>query len=331
MLLGQRFNEVIAESVDFYFAQGGEQSKGNQLVYEAARRAERRGQWPKGEVVRAGRMIAEGVRYTKSIDNFIRTHSDKEAIKGVAKVAIAFTILNAERDSALWIDGTKGRRQFRSEDAVRTSWLDDFFGVLQDGIIEQQNLDKIFEGLTIINFNYDRCVEHFLFQVMRRLFTGKDERDIGDLMSRTLKISHPYGSVGKLPWEGHRDSEPVEFGADPTEVDLLALSDRIRTFNEEIEEGEELRAMRQALRDADRIVFLGSHFHKQNMELLATRQPEGSGGRPDVYATAFRRPEPDKTIIRRRISGMLAGRGTVVGFSQSCAELLSVYATTLIG
>jgi hypothetical protein len=37
----------------------------------------------------------------------------------------------------------------------------DFFGLLQEGIVESRNLETIFDNLAIINFNYDRCVEHF--------------------------------------------------------------------------------------------------------------------------------------------------------------------------
>ena len=73
----------------------------------------------------------------------------------------------------------------------------------------------IFKHLTIVNFNYDRCVEHFLFHAMQA-WSLKDEREIAELM-KGLNIYHPYGSVGDLPWQS---GDGIEFGG---EVDVSGL------------------------------------------------------------------------------------------------------------
>jgi hypothetical protein len=100
------------------------------------------------------------------------THSDKEAIKIIAKNAIVHRILEAERNSSLFIDQAAFGR-LKDEDMVRRSWLQAFFSTLQDGIIETQNIENISDNLGIINFNYDRCIEHFRFQAMQRLYPAK--------------------------------------------------------------------------------------------------------------------------------------------------------------
>jgi len=46
------------------------------------------------------------------------------------------------------------------------SWLSDFFYLLLEGIIVDKNLSDIFNNLTIINFNYDRCIAQFLFYAL---------------------------------------------------------------------------------------------------------------------------------------------------------------------
>ncbi len=146
-------------------------------------------------------MIAEGIKYSRSIDNYVHSHSDKEAVKTVAKIAIVQTILDAERACHISIDPQVHPPRFKDERRAHKSWLSDFFTVLQDGIVESKNLDEIFDNLTIINFNYDRCIEHYLFHVMHRLYPSKGEGHLTGLLNQKLKILHPYGLVGNLPWQ----------------------------------------------------------------------------------------------------------------------------------
>ncbi len=102
-------------------------------------------------------MIASGIKYTRSIDNYVHTHSDKEAVKTVAKVAIVQTILDAEKECHISIDPQIFPPRFKDESKAHRSWFSDLFEFLQDGIVEARNLDQIFKNLTIVNFNYNRC------------------------------------------------------------------------------------------------------------------------------------------------------------------------------
>ena len=54
----------------------------------------------------------------------------------------------------------------------------------------------IFKHLTIVNFNYDRCVEHFLFHAMQA-WSLKDEREIAELMKGPEYL--PSLWVGRRP------------------------------------------------------------------------------------------------------------------------------------
>src|SRR5690606_23024177 len=146
-------------AVNFYI-EGGRMVRGDSRI-AAALQSQAVGGW--GPFLQAGRMIADGVRYSRSIDNYVHSHSDKEAVKTVAKMAIVQTILDAEKSCHISVDTQAHPLRFRDEPRAHKSWLSDFFTVLQDGVIEAKNLDKIFDNLTIVNFNYDRCVEHYLF------------------------------------------------------------------------------------------------------------------------------------------------------------------------
>lgn len=121
----------------------------------------------------------------------------------------------------------------------------------------------------------------------------------------TLKIFHPYGVVGHLPWS--KEKRQVGFGV-VNYGDMVGLSQEIRTFNEKIEEGGDLKSMRDEVSAADRIVFLGFHFHPQNIELLKATPP-ARGSTVDLYATAKDRSSADKLLLDDKIRAMLQERG----------------------
>ena len=50
-----------------------------------------------------------------------------------------------------------------------------------------ENLGDVFKHLTIVNFNYDRGVEHFLFHAMQA-WSLKNEGEVAELM-KSLSIS----------------------------------------------------------------------------------------------------------------------------------------------
>ncbi len=132
--------------------------------------------------------------------------------------------------------------------------------LLQDGIIAGENLADIFKNILIINFNYDRCIEQFLYWTLQDLFGIAGGR-AAELIAK-LKIYHPYGVVAPLPWQ---KSGGLEFGGDPHGYDSYAsLIDNIRTYNDEVQEGIDLQIMRQIFASSMRFIWLGFHFHKQN-------------------------------------------------------------------
>lgn len=329
MPLGEDLAERIAKAVDFYI-DGGEYKKGDRRIAEALQRT---GEW--GSFLTAGRMIAGGIKYSRSIDNYVHAHSDKEAVKTVAKMAIVQTILDAEKDCHIGIAPDKHPPCFKDEGKTYKSWLSDFFSVLQDGVIEAKNLDKIFDNLTIINFNYDRCVEHFLFYVMQRLYPSKGERYVTELINAKLKILHPYGVVGNLPWQCKTNA--VHFGGAGPYSDLATLSGQIRTYNEEVDDKQKIGEIRQAVAKAKIIVFLGFHFHKQNVELLSPEadQPPVTGTAV-VYATQIKRSSADIGVIdAQRIPQILHGRVVLPSSSyttqRSCQEFFRDFGGILSG
>jgi hypothetical protein len=328
MPLGDRLAERIAASVDFYL-EDGDYKKGDRRIAEELQRL---GDW--GSFLSAGRMIAGGIRYSRSIDNYVHTHSDKAAVKTVAKIAIVQTILDAEKNCHIAIAPELHPPRFSDEVKAQKSWLSDFFTVLQDGVVEAKNIDDIFNNLTIINFNYDRCIEHFLFHAMQRLYPSKGEGYVTELMNAKLKVIHPYGVVGNLPWQSRTNA--VHFGGGRFN-DLALLSEQIRTYNEEIEDRTKIGEAHRAIGEAARLVFLGFHFHKQNVELLAAGMdvPKYSG-KVLIYGTQVNRAPADLEIIKGlRIPQILHGRSPMAGShytnERGCKELFRDFGGVLSG
>jgi hypothetical protein len=307
MPLGDRLSELIADAVNCYFDRG-DQTKGKTEIWKAVNRIAQRTNVSSDLFLTAGRRIATGIKYARSIDNYVHTHSDSEEVKAVAKVAIVHTIIAAERQSAIWLDSGKMPFQFNDEVLAHKSWLSDFFMVLQDAVIAAKSLDRIFDNLTIINFNYDRCIDHYLYYVMQRLYSTKDEPYVRDLLNSSLKILHPYGAVGYLPWQS--PVKAVRFGGEPIEDDIAEISSGIRTYNEEIEDKNKIEEVRMAMASAKRIVFLGFHFHKQNVELLSQEADlPALRGTVSLYGTRINRSGADMEIIQnRRMPRILHGR-----------------------
>jgi hypothetical protein len=70
--------------------------------------------------------------------------------------------------------------------------------------ISHKKIDDVFHGLTLISFNYDRCLEHFLFNALQRLY-DVDAKKAADICNNA-QIFHPYGAVGALPYQNKNNS-----------------------------------------------------------------------------------------------------------------------------
>ncbi len=334
MPLGDKLADLISGAVSFYYDKGL-LANGNAHIAEALQRISQLKNVNWQAFLIAGRMIAGGIKYTRSIDNYVHTHSDKEAVKTVAKVAIVQTILEAERECAISIDPQQFPPRFRKEDEAYKSWLSDFFTMLQDGVIEAKNVDRIFSNLTIVNFNYDRCIEHYMFHVMQRLYPSKGEAYVTELMNTTLKVLHPYGSVGNLPWQSKTNA--VRFGGEQDCNDLGSLSNQIRTYNEEVDDKKKIDELRTIMAEAKRIVFLGFHFHKQNVELLSPEVDKPDlKGTLSIYGTRINRSSADiESIQNVKMRRILHGRTELPSSAyiteRGCKELFRDFGGILSG
>lgn len=189
-------------------------------------------------------------------------------------------------------------------------------------------VDKVFSNVAFIVFNYDRCIEHFLFHALQYLYAIKAQR-AAELM-RSLTIIHPYGTIGDLPFMG---SSQITFGGEGERLSeaYFALSARIRTYTEQIKDPTELNAAREQVDLAERIVFLGFAFHDQNLKLI---QPTTLIKRKALYGTAYGMSQSDIQVITEQLRLFFDEPGRLTfhplfDVTHTCSGLFDFYTKSL--
>jgi hypothetical protein len=262
--------------------------------------------------------IRDGMAQAMSIDNFLDAHAGNPGVELCGKLAIALSIVQAEQQSSLFIDERK-QEKFLPE-KLRDTWYEKYFRKLVENV-RLQKIENIFENVSFIIFNYDRCVEHFLYHSLQRYY-ALSERDAAFLVDRLI-VSHPYGLVGKLPWQAN--AQGVSFGGQHRGMNLLGIAKQIRTFAERVEDQAALESIRSQIRDAETVIFLGFAFHPSNMELIIP--PETTSKR--IFGTAKGISDHDLGVIHSQISNVISvppqmGRH-ILDNRLTCSEFFGYY------
>ncbi len=239
----------------------------------------------------AGWRIRDGLPTAASIDDFLDMHSHDELMQTIGKAAIVKSILEAERDSHLYFDPNNSRNKLVLE-TLEGSWFMKFIRVLGRGI-PKSNAGQIFDNVSFVVFNYDRCVEFFLLQALQAMYSIP----VNDAASivQDLSIVHPYGTIGELPHLGNGDQIPFG-GVKNYDFDYIKLAKRIKTYTEQIAGSEITNRIRGEVERAEQVVFLGFAYHAQNMLLL--RPVEELVSVVPIYGTALGMSDSDVEIAR---------------------------------
>lgn len=202
-----------------------------------------------------------------SIDDFLEHRPE---FQEVGKAAIALILLPLENEHNLiskWMNDRLGNRKPQ----LGEHWYKHLFNLLRSPF-EDFGKNK----LSIITFNYDRSLEHFLFSTLQKSY-GKSDKECAEKLN-AIEIIHVYGQLSFLPWEAV-GGEKVEFGAcgkkpDDREKRILAhhAMNFIKTMSEGFEEKDpDIAKARQLMAKAQNIFFLGFGFHPRNLEILGMK------------------------------------------------------------
>lgn len=319
---GDGLKTDIARSLDFKLDDMALRHGGSKILYESIRKLASTESAPDlGWYGGRAANLVHALPASRSIDNFLDSHSEDARTVIVGKLAIAYEILRAERASKLFF---KSRLDLVG---VQSTWLNSLFGLL----VEQCNPANIETRLTetsFIVFNYDRCIEHYMTNALQTHYRmGADQ---ADAIVNGISIVHPYGQVGYLPGMTNHGSPPTAFGAKPAASELLDISKSLKTFTEGVDPtSDSLARIRSIIQTAERIVFLGFAFHPINMKLLNPGAAKSNAS--SAYATGKGLSVPDARLIKELLKSTIAPhlKNLDIAIGKSCLELFFEYGRSL--
>lgn len=292
---GQELKKNIAKLLDIRFDDWGSRMvSGDTEILEALRsHAQQAGARDINPYIHAAWRIRNAMPQAISIDNFIDSHQNDTRLTLCGKLGIVRGILHAEKKSALHVDRRSDKRHPNFA-AFSETWFEPIMQLLTQNC-QLSGIGDRLSRLTFVIFNYDRCVEQFLYHGLQNYY-GIDEAGAAALL-KNLKIYHPYGTVGRLPWQG--GAPRMEFGGEPSVANLLQLTQEIRTFTEGTDpDSSDIKELRAKVRDADVALFLGFAYHSMNLALLQAESPHRSPNRARYFGTTFGMSQSDSDLVK---------------------------------
>ncbi|MEO0689158.1 MAG: hypothetical protein AAFY51_02545 [Pseudomonadota bacterium] len=216
-------------------------------------------------LLEAGKTIKQASRVTTSIDAVLEQYgSDNANVIAVGKIALAYYTLQAESKSTLAVEPRDaGDLPLRGTE----NWLFQLGQLITKGVPRAQ-AEQCLDKLSLVCFNYDRAIEHYMPWVLTMAF-GMPMDEARELVSTHLRIVHPYGSPGSLPWNPGA-GQPCEWG-DETPKDWLAVAKGIYTASERTRDKRFSSFLMAEIASGRRLGFLGFGFDPMNTSMLFDR------------------------------------------------------------
>lgn len=320
-MLTERISEIVR------IEDRGLHVDGDRVYLEALRRITKNQSSAFAEYVDASRQIEDAMPQVISIDNFIDMHAGDVHIATCGKLAIVKSILEAERRSLLYVDPSNTYNTINFGGDLRKTWYSAFIKLLTENC-RDSDLSERLQRLTLVVFNYDRCIEHYLYRSFPNLYRRQiSDQRAAELVSE-IDILHPYGVVGSLPWQSN--ARPADFGREPSASDLVLLKDGLSTYTEELRTDQEsVERIRDKVRSARYLIFLGFSFQRQNMNLLFPDRGSRrirSNSRFDVFATGVGMSKSAREVVKadlQAVTGAEPGRVHVEDLT--CSSLFHEY------
>ena len=186
---------------------------------------------------------------TSSIDLFLTRN---KGFMELGKAAITFLLANYEIGS-----------KFREEIVDRKyDWYFELYNTLTKSIINPEDISKFTQNhISIITFNYDRSLEHFIYESLVNSFRTK-VKEINELML-SFNIVHVYGKLAPLPWE---NPEGIEYGNNVLKEYFFDFSKNIQIIYDERKTKPE--ETMELISNATNIFFLGFGYSEENLEAI---------------------------------------------------------------
>lgn len=309
--IGNELKTQISRALNFKVERGGyDISGGDEVIFQALNIESQIPGNNYGALFSAAKHIFRAIPQAQSIDNFIDAHANNKCIELVGKLAITSCILKAERNSKLYINQRSGNSTLDFS-KLEDVWLTKFMRILVENS-RLEDMPERMKSVSMIIFNYDRCVEHFLMHALANYYGIGLEKS--QELVEMMHIYHPYGTVGSLKYNGsvtydgsqnyNGSSQVIGFGAEPDGKLLLALSKGIKTFSEGTDEStSDIAEIRSLVKNVPTTIWLGFAFHHLNMRLLSNSfvSKISDHGEKQSFATAYGMSKHDTLLIAEEI------------------------------
>lgn len=245
----------------------------------------------------AAEKITRAMPFSRSIDTYLESQQDDQHVVHLGKLAICHCILDAESQSHL---SGGDRHQVRKREGLSQSWYAPLGRILTAGH-RPSDITNLFENVSFVVFNYDRCLEVYLERLVNDYFDVDGATATATL--RSAEIVHAYGQVGKMAWQTEQDEQQdaVLFGGispfmDP-DPNIDRLSEQIRTYTETTDSQTGMR-IKRLMSEADTVVFVGFGFINQNMKLI---KPYRNAPVKRIFGTTFGFSRDDQKAISLKV------------------------------
>ena len=183
---------------------------------------------------------------TKSIDLFL---SRNPKFMDIGKLAIKLSIYNSELGSI-----------FREKVEREEDWYSYLFDRLTNESTASDQYIITDNRIKFITFNYDRSLEHFLYESMINSYSEMDTGIIEHEVKK-IKLIHMFGTISPLPWQengglAYRKNKVFIDNADNLDIIYNKTDDPM------------IIEAQKYIRKAKLIFFLGFGYAKENLELL---------------------------------------------------------------
>jgi hypothetical protein len=184
---------------------------------------------------------------SSSVDAFLEHRLE---FLDIGKLAITLSLIPLEVEHRLF--DIKVREQ---------SWYEYLFGKLNAPF-------NVFDEnrLSVITFNYDRSIEHYMFKAMKNLYGKSDEECATKL--NNIPIIHVHGRLGPLPWQDNTGRAYMPRPDLLKSEGIKSVSEQIVVISEDVDTSRDFEDAFKLMRTAERIYFLGFGYHEMNLRRL---------------------------------------------------------------
>ncbi|SRR6266481_751023 len=218
-----------------------------------------------------------------SVDAFLERNSDYIEI---GKVAIAYCLIPYEDE----------RRLFPPRSDIH----------LYEYIFSRLGSDITSFGtnhISIITFNYDRSLEHFLATALYNSNRTSSTPEQAQEAVKALPILHLYGQLAPLPWQAREYARLYK--PDIRYRDVMSATKFIKIISEkkeaELHKDIDFSRAWELINGAEKICFLGFGYNQTNVQRLKINN---LGEPRRIYGTAMGLAESEKKSVRVAFRGI---------------------------